>query len=134
MLYDASVYQMEVEDHIFWVAESKALKGCVGQGESSEEAIRELEQNEQEWIDSAKECGIAIPTPTAKALKKYSGKVSLRMSSYVHEQAAEAADRLGVSLNQFLNDAVISYTKEVTDSPTAPLHNNLYVFKPKQEM
>lgn len=31
-----------------WVAESKALKGCVGQGENFIDAIKELEENEQE--------------------------------------------------------------------------------------
>ena len=45
MLYEASIYQMEVEGRSFWVAESKVLKGCVGQGATSEEAILELESN-----------------------------------------------------------------------------------------
>lgn len=52
---------MQVGDHTFWVAESTALKGCVGQGETSAEAIGELEQNEREWIDTAGKCGIPVP-------------------------------------------------------------------------
>ena len=32
MKYEFEVYQMKVEDHLFWVAKSKILKGCVGQG------------------------------------------------------------------------------------------------------
>ena len=31
MKYEFEVYQMKVEDHLFWVAKSKILKGCVGQ-------------------------------------------------------------------------------------------------------
>ncbi len=54
---------MTVEGHAFWVAESKALKGCVGQGETSQEAIEELEQNEKEWLSAAAEVGIPIPAP-----------------------------------------------------------------------
>lgn len=52
---------MEVEEHLFWVAKSKSLKGCVGQGETFDEAISELEQNEIEWLKTAEQCGISIP-------------------------------------------------------------------------
>ena len=52
---------MQVGDHTFWVAESTALKGCVGQGETSTEAIGELEQNEREWIDTAGKFGMSVP-------------------------------------------------------------------------
>lgn len=55
MLYEFNVYQTEVENHIFWIAESKSLKGCVGQGETYSEAIRELEDNEKKWLKTAKE-------------------------------------------------------------------------------
>ena len=61
MLYEANIYQICVENHTFWVAESKCLKGCVGQGESSAEAIKELEENEKEWLETAQEFGISIP-------------------------------------------------------------------------
>lgn len=50
MLYEANIYQMKVEEHTFWVAESKVLKGCVGQGNSSDEAIKELEENEKNGL------------------------------------------------------------------------------------
>lgn len=113
MLYEFNVYQMEVDDHIFWVAESKALKGCVGQGESSEEAIKELEENEKEWLDTAKEFGISIPPRTVKNSKTYSGKISLRVSSFVHQEAHEIASAIGVSVNQLINDALIDYIQKV---------------------
>jgi predicted RNase H-like HicB family nuclease len=64
MMYEFSVYQMKVEDHPFLVAKSKALNGCVGQGETAESAIQELEINEQEWISAAQKYGIAIPEST----------------------------------------------------------------------
>ena len=116
MLYEFKVYQMKVENHIFWVAESLSLKGCVGQGETSEDAIKELGENEKEWLDTAKEFGIPIPPITYKKGKNYSGKLALRMSPYVHEKAAETAQDLGISLNQFVNDALIAYTSDVSAS------------------
>ena len=36
MKYEFEVYQMQVEDHLFWVARSKILKGCLGQGDTAE--------------------------------------------------------------------------------------------------
>ena len=113
MLYEFNVYQTEANGHVFWVAESKALKGCVGQGENFIDAIRELEENEQEWLKTAKEFNIPIPARTLKSQKSYSGKIALRVSPLVHQNAAAAAADLDISLNQFINDAVISYTSEV---------------------
>ena len=43
MKYPFSVFQTEIEHHIFWIAKSNLLKGCVGQGDTQEEAIKELE-------------------------------------------------------------------------------------------
>ena len=114
MLYEANFYQMDVEGHIFWVAESKALKGCVGQGETFLEAVDALESNEKEWIDTAEEFGISIPPITVKSEKQYSGKLSLRISPYVHQESAENANELGISLNQYFNDAVIAYNERIS--------------------
>jgi len=115
MLYEANFYQMDVEGHVFWVAESKALKGCAGQGETFAEAAEELEINEKEWIVTAKEFGIPIPVITAKVENQYSGKVSLRISPYVHQKSADNAKELGVSLNQYFNDAIVTYNEKVYD-------------------
>ena len=113
MLYEANIYQMDVEGHVFWVADSKALKGCVGQGETSAEAIKQLEINEKEWLATAKEFNIPIPAITAKVENQYSGKVSLRISPYVHQKSSENAKDLGISLNQYFNDAVAAYNERV---------------------
>ena len=62
MKYEANIRPMVVGEHAFWVAESKVLRGCVGQGDTAEEAVRKLEINEKEWIEAAEEVGIPIPT------------------------------------------------------------------------
>ena len=61
MIYPFSVFQNIVEKHVFWVAKSSSLKGCVGQGDTIAEAIEELENNEHEWLESAREFNIPIP-------------------------------------------------------------------------
>lgn len=63
MKYEFKVYQMQVDDHLFWIAKSTTLKGCVGQGDSVQEAISELEINESEWLITAENCNIPIPSP-----------------------------------------------------------------------
>lgn len=64
MKYPFSIIKTKVENHVFWIAASAALDGCVGQGETEIEAIRELEINEDVWIDTAKKCNIPIPEVT----------------------------------------------------------------------
>ena len=108
MRYPFTVFQMECEDHVFWVAKSIQLKGCVGQGKTQNEAIKELEENESAWLDTAKQMDIPIPEVTIERSSEYSGKMTLRIAAYVHKQAAMYAKREGISLNQYINDAVVT--------------------------
>lgn len=112
MKYPFEVNRMIVQGHEFWAAESKALKGCVAQGETLEEALEELEANENEWISTAREYGIAIPEITFEKEETYSGKFTVRLSPFEHRRAAEQAKRQGLSLNQYVCNAIINYTAE----------------------
>ena len=94
MKYPFSVYFTQVEDHKFWIAECKILKGCVGQGETVEEAVAELKANQEEWLETAREFGIPIPEIPVENELEYSGKFTVRVSPY--------------SLNQYINDAIVS--------------------------
>lgn len=70
MIYEFYTYQMDVENHIFWVAKSKVLNGCLGQGDTLSEAIAELDINEKEWLSIAKEFNIPIPESTVRIIQK----------------------------------------------------------------
>jgi len=115
MLYEARFYQADNDGHVYWAADSNVLKGCVGQGDTFAEAVAELEMNEKEWIITAKEFGIPVPEITAKVESEYSGKVSLRISPYVHQKSADNAKDLGISLNQYFNDAIVAYNERIYD-------------------
>lgn len=108
MKYPFTVNIMQVEDHVFWAAYSLALDGCVGQGETAEEAIHELEINENEWLDSAQKYGIPIPDASKYKEPEYSGKFTVRIARSTHRIAAEHAQRDGISLNQYVNDAIVA--------------------------
>lgn len=124
MKYEFEVYQMKVEDHLFWVAKSKILKGCVGQGETTAEAVNELEGNEFEWLETAKQYGIPIPDMHVRTdSPQYSGKISLRFSPFVHEQASDLAKKQGISLNQYINDAIVYYNSMLNERNTSNSKN-----------
>lgn len=109
MLYPFQVYQSEVEQHVFWVAKSSSLKGCVGQGETAEEAISELEANEREWLATAREVGIPIPAVPVETSQDYSGKLTVRIAPGVHREAAQLAKSEKVSLTQYISDAIVNW-------------------------
>jgi len=107
MKYAFNVYKTKVEEHEFWAAESRELAGCVGQGDTMEEALEELCINEEEWIATAKEVGIPIPEPSVETVPSYSGKFLVRVAPAVHKAASERAKKEGISLNQYVNDAIV---------------------------
>lgn len=106
--YPFKVFQNEVDGHVFWVAKSIMLKGCVGQGDDIAEAVSELEENEIAWLETAEETGIPIPDIPSDQLDDYSGKMTVRLAPFVHMQAARFAQQEGISLNQYINNAVVS--------------------------
>lgn len=126
MIYEFIVYPMTVDNHSFWAAESKTLKGCVGQGETSQEAISELEENEKEWLIAAKEFNLDIPPVTVHKEESFSGKVSLRFSPFEHEKASRNAQRMGISLNQYLSDAITNYNASIIDHLSSSEDASLY--------
>ncbi len=106
--YPFKVFQSEADGHTFWVAKSIILKGCIGQGDNIQEAVSELEENEKAWMETAKETGIPIPEVPSDQLDDYSGKMTLRLAPFVHMQATRYAQQEGISLNQYINNAVVS--------------------------
>lgn len=116
MKYPYTLYRAKVEDHVFWAAECPSLKGCVGQGETPQEALEALELSEEEWLETAKEYGFDIPEVPVEELEIYSGKFTVRVASNVHKQAAELAKKQGISLNQYVNDAIVTQNTALTTS------------------
>ena len=85
-------------------AEVLEFPGCFAEGESAEEAIRNLEAAAESWIEAALEMGQEIPSPSANS--EYSGRIGLRLPPSLHRSAARLADRDDTSLNQFFISAI----------------------------
>ena len=61
MKYPFYTYIDETDGHVYWVAKSLSLKGCVGQGDTVDDAINELAANERAWLEAAREFGNHAP-------------------------------------------------------------------------
>ena len=85
-------------------AEILEFPGCFSQGDTADEALKNLEEAAKNWIEATLEQGRSIPEPSA--LYGYGGKVALRLPRGTHQKAARMAEREGVSLNTFLVDAI----------------------------
>jgi predicted RNase H-like HicB family nuclease len=73
--------------------------GCTAEGETADEAMRNLNASAIGWIEAEQEAKRDIPPPWN--LQEYSGKILLRLPKSLHQQLARQAEKEGVSLNQY---------------------------------
>ena len=71
-----------------------------GDGETPEEAIRDLEKQQRERFAEYLEKGVRIPESAPR--EQYSGRLMLRMPKNLHRDLAAQARENAVSLNQFV--------------------------------
>ena len=93
-----------IPDEDGYSAEILEFPGCYAQGDTPDEAYKNLEETARGWIESSLERGLEIPPPSINA--GYAGKVALRLPRSAHRLAARMAERDGVSLNQFLVSSI----------------------------
>lgn len=97
--YTILLEQDEDNEETYWVARVVELPHCLIDGDTPEEAIREIEEVKRDWIKSNLERGLKIPEPVSH---KYSGQIRLRISPSLHRTIADLARAEGVSLNQYM--------------------------------
>ena len=83
-----------------YLAEVLELPGCVTDGETPEEAYRNLEEAMAGWLKASLDTKRPIPDPVGS--REYSGHFPLRMSTELHRAAALRAMQEGVSLNHWI--------------------------------
>lgn len=74
----------------------------VGDGDTVEEALKNLEKTKKEYFKKFFKEGLSIPEP-APDEEDYSGKLLLRIPPYLHMVLSEQANNYGISLNQHIN-------------------------------
>jgi antitoxin HicB len=80
-----------------YLIEFPDLPGCMADGETVDEALKEAESAMKSWIETAKSFGDAIPEPGIST--KYSGQWRLRVPKSLHAALTLRARQEGVSLN-----------------------------------
>lgn len=74
------------------------LRGCMTQGDTIDETMKNIEEAKHLWLETALKKKIEIPLPESK--KEYSGRFLIRIPAYLHKRLASLAKKEGVSLNQ----------------------------------
>jgi predicted RNase H-like HicB family nuclease len=101
--YRIKLYPVSEEDgQVEWVAEIPDLPGCVGCGDTPEEALEMVSDAKKAWIEIALTDGKRVPEPTNPDSVEYSGKFTLRIPKNLHKELTIASYDQGLSLNQYL--------------------------------
>ncbi|MBP6103868.1 MAG: type II toxin-antitoxin system HicB family antitoxin [Gammaproteobacteria bacterium] len=95
--YPLTIKPLSKEEGGGYQVEYLDLPGCMADGETVEEALKEGEDAVLAWIRSAQEDGEPIPEPGS--MDKYSGQWRIRVPKSLHAQLDAKAKLEGVSLN-----------------------------------
>lgn len=108
MKYPFDISYVKDGDNNYWVAKSKVLNTVIAQGDTAEETLTLFGELEDDWLLAAKKYKFDIPVLEPVSEPLFSGKFMVRISKTVHEKAVETAKEQGISLNQYVNDAIVT--------------------------
>ncbi len=106
--YEIRVFPKLADDgSTYWTACYPSVPGCVGGGDTVEEAISDAQENLQVYLEFLQEEKRKIPEEDYKG--DFSGKIALRISKSTHKKLAEISENEGISINLLLNNAIENY-------------------------
>lgn len=97
--YHKIIYPITDESGSYFVATVLEFDGCKTTGDTEEEALVNINEAFEVWIETKLEAGYPIPKPLDT--DNYSGKFVLRLPKSLHAKLAIQAEEEGVSLNQY---------------------------------
>ncbi|MDR0721300.1 MAG: type II toxin-antitoxin system HicB family antitoxin [Treponema sp.] len=87
------------ESGSYYLATVQEFDGCMSNGNTYEEAFKNIHEAMEGWIETKLENGFTVPEPINA--NQYSGKFVLRLPKTLHARLAMEAEKEGVSLNQY---------------------------------
>ena len=106
--YEIRVFPKIADDgSTYWTACYPSVPGCIGGGDTVEEAISDAKENLEVYLESLEEECKKIPEEDYRS--EYSGKIALRVSKSTHKRIAEISENEGISINLLLNNAIENY-------------------------
>lgn len=101
--YKIEITKLSSSDGGGFLATVPKLPGCMSDGETPDEAFKNVQDAISCWIETAKELGRELPKPDKyKTEDDFSGKLTLRMPKILHKMIAEQAEREECSINQLI--------------------------------
>ncbi|HEY1615275.1 MAG TPA: type II toxin-antitoxin system HicB family antitoxin [Rhizomicrobium sp.] len=97
--YPITLRPLDEDDGGGWLAELPDLRGCMADGATPEEAMREAIDAAKSWIATARAHGDPIPAPSRTNRNAPSGRWVLRTPRSLHKRLSDRAQAEGVSLN-----------------------------------
>ena len=97
--YNRVVQFIKDEDGDYYFSKILELDGCHSTGTTEEEALENLNEAFEGYIEVKLEYGDPIPEPVSP--ESYNGKFLLRLPKTLHQRLAYEASKEGVSLNQY---------------------------------
>ena len=104
-------------DEPYWFAEIADMNGCMADGGTPDEAVENLREAKERWIETSLEQGMPIPEPSDA--ETYSGRLLLRLPKTLHGRLAKDAKRDGVSLNTYLVSLLSESSGQATSLSSA---------------
>jgi hypothetical protein len=101
--YQVTLSALSKEDGGGFLAEVFELPGCIADGETKTEALRNISNAIASWIETAKAEGRDIPAPKLYTDEAPSGKFTTRVPRSIHTALIKIAEQDGVSLNSLVN-------------------------------
>jgi antitoxin HicB len=101
--YQKLNYKMEIEfnpEEKAYFVTFPELPGCMADGNSPNEAIKEAIKAKNKWLEIAIQTGWTVPEPTPKI--ETSGRLTTRLPKYLHKKLIIRAEQEGVSQNQLI--------------------------------
>ena len=102
--YPTQLTEIPAEDGGGYLIEIPLLKGCVSDGETVTEALKNIEEAKEEWFTYMLENNLSIPEPAD--ISKYSGKFVVRIPKSLHKTISEQSRMEGLSLNQYVANSL----------------------------
>lgn len=106
MTYPVQLRPLTSEEGGGWLITVPDLPGCMSDGETPEEALKNIADAIHGWIEAARLDGASVPSPSVG--KAYSGRFGVRISRDLHRKLVEKAQEEGVSLNHLVAELLAS--------------------------
>jgi antitoxin HicB len=128
--YEIALKELPDDEGGGWMATIPQLGSYtfVGDGETPEEALANLEQLKRYLFEEALKKGTEIPLPIEPTFEKFSGKFMTRIPIDLHIELSKQAEKNGMSLNSYViyllsknnalekvNDNLLSLLQEKTN-------------------